>query len=138
MDVRIGSVLAATVALFVVGAVWYMPVFGTLWGKIHDFDKRTKAEQAVMQKSMMPWLIVQFLLGGVTAYFLAFFISLLPEQSVYSVAFWLWLGFNVPTQVSAVVFGGTAPKWMLTKIAIMTSGSLVGLLVAAWVVQIMG
>lgn len=26
MDVRIGSVLAATVALFVVGAVWYMPV----------------------------------------------------------------------------------------------------------------
>jgi hypothetical protein len=29
----------ATLAQFVVGAIWYTPLFGETWGQIHEFDK---------------------------------------------------------------------------------------------------
>lgn len=138
MDINFGAVVLATIAQFVVGAAWYMPLFGSVWGKIHGFEKHSKKEQAEMQKSMLPWLGVQLVLGGVTAYFLAVLISLLPGQSVYIIALWTWLGFCVPTQASAVIFGGTAPQWMATKIAVMAGGSFVCLMVSAWIIQMVG
>jgi len=47
-----------------------------------------------------------------------------PAENPYKMAFWMWLGFMLPVQVSAVVFGGTEPRWILTKIAIMAGGAL--------------
>jgi uncharacterized protein (DUF927 family) len=39
--------------------------------------------------------------------------------------------------VSAVVFGGTAKEWIVTKVAIMAGGSFVCLMVAAAVLSYM-
>ncbi len=137
MSINLFAVLVATVAQFVVGAVWYMPLFGNVWGKIHGFEKYSKKEQAEMQKSMMPWMVVQFILGGLSAFYVAMFASILPEYSVYTLAFWAWIGFIVPTQASAVIFGGTAPKWMSTKIAVMAGGALACMMVTAFVISFM-
>lgn len=136
-DINIMAVLVAAVAQFVVGAIWYMPLFGRLWGKIHDFDQYDKQSQAVMQKQMLPLLALQFVLGFLTAYVLAHFLAVVDAE-YYKVAIWLWLGFVMPTQVAAVIFGGTKPRWIVTKSAIMAGGSLVCVMVAAWVLQMMG
>ena len=48
-----------------------------------------------------------------------------------------WLGFVVPAQVSAVIFGGTEPKWVVTKLAIMSAASLLCLEAAAAVLHAM-
>ncbi len=136
MDINLWAVAAAAIAQFIIGAIWYMPLFGGVWGKIHGFEKYSKKDQAQMQKDMMPWLGVQFVMGLATAFVLAMAISLLPNQSVYAIAFWAWIGFFVPTQASAVIFGGTAPKWMATKIAIMAGGALACLMISAFILSV--
>lgn len=137
MDINYWAVLVASVAQFIIGAIWYMPLFGTLWGKIHGFDKLSKAEQNDARKGMMPLLLVQFLVTVVTTVVLAKFIVLLPDYSAYTLAGMIWIGFFVPVQVAAVVFGGTDPKWMVTKVAVMAGGSLACLLAAAAILNAM-
>lgn len=127
------AILLASVAEFVVGAIWYMPLFGNLWGKIHGFDKQPKATQKEMQASMMPFLVGQFLVTLVTTVVLAKLIMMLPSYNPYTLAVTSWIGFVVPTQVSAVIFGGTEGKWVTTKIAVMAFGSLACLLTAVFV-----
>lgn len=136
VDINLTAVLLAALAQFVVGAVWYMPLFGKLWGKIHGFDQKDKKTQAEMQKGMLPLLAVQLAMAVVTAYVLAHVIKAFPGDSAYKLAFWMWLGFIVPTQVSAVIFGGTEPKWIVKKIAVMAGGALACVLVAAWVIVV--
>lgn len=129
-DNNLLAVLAATVGQFAVGAVWYMPLFGKLWGKMHDFDKISKAKQDEMRAKMGPYYGVQFLATVLTAYVLSKMMEMLPNYSGYSLAVVLWLGFVVPTQVAGVIFGGTDEKWMVKKILVQAFGSLACLLVA--------
>lgn len=132
MDINYVAVLVASLAQFVFGAVWYTPVFGRVWGKIHGFDKVSKAEQQKMMKQMVPLLGMQFLVTVVTTVVLS---AMLAETSnawsAYAFAGLCWIGFIVPTQVSAVLFGGTEPKWVVTKILIMAGAAFGCMMIAA-------
>ena len=130
-NLNIGAVALATIAQFVVGAIWYMPLFGKLWGDIHGFNKLSKAEQTAARAKMMPLLGVQFAVTILISVVLAKFVAVLPDYSPYALAVMAWVGFVVPAQVSAVVFGGTEPRWIVKKTAVMAGGSLACLLVAA-------
>lgn len=135
MNINFLAVLIATVAQFAVGAAWYT-YFGKIWGEIHGFDKLPKATQEKMMKEMGPWYGLQALVTVVTSVVLAIFIFNQPEWNAYAMAAFFWVGFVVPTQVSAVIFGGTEKKWIVKKIAIQAFGSLVCLEVAALVFQL--
>lgn len=136
MDVSIVSVLAATVVMFAIGAFWYTVPFGKTWEKIHGFDKLNKQERAAMQKQMGPWFGVQLLVTVISAYVLAGLISLLPEKSPYMIAFMVWLGFVLPTNASAMIFGGAPKGYIWHKIGISSSELLLHLLAAAWVISL--
>jgi hypothetical protein len=137
INVNVAAVLVATVAQFIIGAIWYMPLFGKLWGKIHDFDQYGADTQAAMRKQMVPLLALQFVLGFLTAYVLAHFLVAV-DAAFYEVGFWVWLGFIMPTQIAAVIFGGTKPQWIVVKSAVMAGGSLLCVMAAAWIVHAMG
>ncbi len=138
MQLNYLAIFLATVAQFIVGAIWYTPVFGKLWGKIHGFDKQSKEEQQKMMKKMGPLLGMQFLVTLVTSFVLALFLAALPsEWHAFGMAGFFWLGFVLPTQVSSVLFGGTEPKWIVKKIAIMAGGSLACYMVGAAVLHLM-
>ena len=138
MDLNYAEIIVASLAQFAFGAVWYTPVFGRLWGKIHGFDKVSKVEQRKMMKSMGPFLALQLVVTIVTTVVLSTLLqNYSGDVSAYGLAALLWLGFIVPTQVSAVVFGGTEPKWMVTKILIMAGGALGCIMIAAAVLQAM-
>lgn len=136
MEVNLWAVLAATVAMFAVGAFWYMVPFAKIWGEMHGFDKLSAKQQKEMQSKMGPFYGVQLLVTIVSAYVLAHFIVALPSVSPYELVGWLWLGFVLPTQVSAVIFGGTKPQYVAQKIAIMAGEALLHLVVAAWVISL--
>lgn len=136
MDVNLMAVLAATLVQFVVGAVWYMVIFPKQWGEMFGFDKLSKEKQKEMQAQMGPYYGLQLLVTALSAYVLVYLTTVLPEASTYAVAFWVWLGFVVPTQVSAVIFGGVDAKWIPRRIGIMASGTLACLLAAAWVITL--
>lgn len=134
MDVNIMAVLVAAVAMFAVGGFWYMVLFAKAWGEIHGFDKLSKKEQSDMASKMGPYYGLQVVVTILSAWALAYFIVALPNVPWAIVAFWLWLGFIVPTEVSSVIFGGTEGRWIAKKIAISIGGSLVCTLVGAWVI----
>ncbi len=132
------AILIAAVAQFIIGAIWYMPLFGKIWGKIRGFDALASETQKQMQKGMAPLLVFQFLVTVVTTIVLSIFITYMPGNwNVYALAGFFWIGFVVPTQVSAVLFGGTKPEWIVTKILIMAGGSFLCLEVAAAIIKAM-
>ncbi len=125
MDINYVAVIAATIAQFIFGAIWYMPIFGKIWGKIHGFDQVAPATQKEMMKGMWKWLVVQFIFTLITTVVFAIFVNkVTTDWSLYTLAFHFWLGFILPTQAAAVIFGGTKPEWMLQKILIMAGAGL--------------
>lgn len=137
MDVNYLAIVVAAVAQFIIGAVWYSVLFGKLWMKIHDCDKLSEAELKKMQKQMMPFYGVQFVMTLITTVILAIFLSYVPNWNYYALAGFLWLGFVLPTQVSGVIFGNTEQKWIVKKIAIQAGMSIVGLEAAAIILHFM-
>lgn len=136
MTINYVAVLVAAVAQFIFGAIWYMPLFGKLWGKIHGFNALSKEEQAVMTKKMAPLLITQFIFTLVTTVVFAKLLNYFSgDWNIYCYALAFWFGFIVPTQVAGVIFGGTNPKWFIKKILIMVFGALGCMLIAAFVLQ---
>lgn len=130
------AIVIATVLQFIFGAVWYSFLFGKLWGKIHGFDKLSKDVQQKMMKQMGPFYGVQFLITLVTTFVLALFIAALPQDwNAFGMAGFFWLGFVVPTQISAVIFGGTESKWIVKKVAVQAGAALGCLEIAATVLH---
>lgn len=126
MDINYVTILVAAAAQFIVGAIWYMPIFGKMWGEIHGFDKVAPEMQKEMQKGMMPLLVVQFVMALVTSAVFGIFVATASTGwNLYALAGHYWLGFAAPMQVSLVVFGGTEPKWVIKKTLIAIGGSLV-------------
>lgn len=136
MNINLFAVILATVAMFIIGAVWYMKFFAEQWGKIHGFDKLDKNTQKEMQSKMGPYYFAQTVVTFISALVLSGLISILPNYSVYTLALLLWFGFVMPTQVSAVIFGGTKPEYIVQKASIMTGESIAHLFVAAWVISL--
>jgi hypothetical protein len=139
MDINYIAILVATVVQFIIGAIWYMPLFGNLWGKMHGFEKNSPEAQAEMRKGMLPLLVVQFIGTLVTSTVFVLLLNGMPyDWNRYGLVGFMWLGFVVPTQVSAVLFGGTPPQWIVKKILVMSFGSLACLEALAFVVVMMG
>lgn len=135
MQLNFLAIIIATSVEFIIGAVWYSALFGKLWGEMHGFHKLPKAVQQKMMKSMGPFYVLQAFVTLVTTFVLALFITYLPTWNAYAMAGFFWIGFVVPTQVSAVVFGGTEPKWMVKKIAVQAGASLLCLEAAAAIIH---
>lgn len=125
MELNYLAILLAVAAQFGVGFVWYGPLFGKLWGKIHGFDKLSKETQDKMMKEMGPYYGLQLLVTAITTVVLAIFITNLSGWNPYGMAFFFWLGFVVPAQVSSVIFSNTPKEWMFTKIGLQAGAALV-------------
>lgn len=136
MELNFLAILLATVVQFVIGAFWYSVLFGKLWGKIHGFDKLSKEVQQKMMKAMGPFYAIQAVMTLVSSVILAIFITNLPDWNAYAMAAFFWLGFIVPAQVSAAIFGGTEGKWLVKKIAVQAGAALVCIEAAAVVLRL--
>jgi len=136
MDLNYTLILVASVLQFIIGGIWYTPIFGKTWGKMHDFDKVAPEVQKQMMKDMWKLLVPQMLFTVVTTFVFALLLTGFPNDwNIYGLAAFFWIGFIVPTQVSGVLFGGTKPEWIVKKILIMAGGSLLCMLAAAFVLS---
>ncbi len=136
MQFNFVPIILAGVVQFAIGAVWYSFLFGKLWGRIHGFDKLPKEVQQKMMKEMGPYYALQALMTLITTVVLYIFIVYLPHNwNIYALAIFFWIGFVVPTQVSAVIFGGTEKKWIVKKIAVQAGASFFCLEAAAIIIH---
>lgn len=136
MQIHYITIIIAALVQFILGALWYSPlVFGKWWMQIMEADHIPKEELKKMQRSMGPFLFLQFVLTLVQTFVLAMalFYMKMPATGFasYAVAFWIWLGFMVPVQVSAVIFANTKKKFWAKQIFVMVTYQLIGILIAS-------
>ncbi len=139
MDFKINiiAVLVAVVANFVLGSIWYMPLFGKIWGKEMGYDPNMKPDKKVMIKGMIFMVIGNFLFAWVLAWTMAGwqFIpgskEMGPLVNAVNSAIFLWLGFYVPGHLGAIVW--EKKSWKL--FAINSGYNLVSLLVVAFILS---
>jgi len=113
MDFKINilAVLVAVVANFILGSIWYMPLFGKVWGKEMGYDPNIKPDKKVMMKGMAFMVIGNFLFAWVLAWTMAGwqFIpganEMGPLVNALNSAIFLWLGFYVPGNLTNTVWG---------------------------------
>lgn len=131
------AVFGAGVISMVIGFIWYSPlIVGKAWMKEKGYsaDSLKKA-----QKDMEKLYGLSFVLSLLTAYVLSHMVFLsdnfyqfgrLPTGLI--TAFWMWLGFIMPVQLTAAIFGDK--NWKLFAIdtgyqlaSVVSMGTVVGL-----------
>jgi hypothetical protein len=133
-------VVVATIAQFILGAVWYSPLlFGKWWMQIMEVGHLSKEELGKMQKAMAPFYALQFFLALITTFVLAHFLSMGkiadPTYSSYMVAFWVWFGFLAPMSISSVIWANTKKRYWMKQIGIMLGMQLIGIMLATWILS---
>lgn len=141
MNVEINylAVLVAAVVSMGVGFFWYSPFgLGKPWMRLKGYSQ----EQLKNEQNKMGILYgLSFVIALITAYVLShvmalsdYFYGYPAIQTGLTSAFWSWLGFMMPVQTTATIFGDK--KWEL--LCIDTGYQLFSLLAMGVVIGFMG
>jgi hypothetical protein len=106
------NIILAAVAVFIIGFVWYGPLFGKLWMKLNKLSKKQCADGKKNMPQKMGAMIVSIL---IMAYVLNTFVSG-SISAALTTGFLIWLGFYATNQLSPVLWKGTAIKAYLLDI----------------------
>jgi hypothetical protein len=125
------AVLAAAVARFAIGGIWFAPfAFGPRWGALLRID--AGAAKARMGRAMA----VDFVAGFVMAWVLANLLQFLGVTQLVSgarVSFFIWLGFIAMPFLSATMYEGRPlPLFAITAGFWLVSLVVMGGLIGAW------
>ena len=137
-DIQINylAVIIAVVANFILGFIWYTPLFGRAWAKEMGFDPDEKPPGSEMAKGLIFMVIGNFFLAYVFAHNIAVWdpetwgqgpSEMSKMANVASAAFFTWLGFFVPVDLNTVSW--ERKSWKL--FGINTGYHLISLLVVA-------
>jgi hypothetical protein len=122
------AILGGAVFLFIMGFVWYGPLFGKRWMKITGGENMSKEEMAEAMKGMTTSYILIFFSSLATSYVLYHFVKLLGNG--VEAALWIWLGFAMPMAAGAMF--DTKKGLILTKFLIVAGFQLITLVVLGW------
>lgn len=104
------AVLVTVVVNFILGFLWYTPLFGKAWGKEMGYPADMKPDPKVLMKGMLFMVIGNFLFAYVLAHNIEAwsFVPDMDQTSQFSMAlssaFFLWLGFYLPGELGATVW----------------------------------
>lgn len=104
------AILTAVVANFVLGFIWYTPLFGKIWGKEMGYDPNMKPATSEFVKGMVFMVVGNFLMAWVLAHnnaawqFVPDMKEMGPLGTTLNSAFFTWLGFYLPGQLGATVW----------------------------------
>lgn len=110
MHINMVAVLVAVVANFVLGFIWYTPLFGNAWAKEMGFDTSVKPAGGEIAKGMIFMVIGNFFLAYVFAHNIAAWNyvpgmdEMSPALKIVNSTVFTWLGFYLPVDLSAVAW----------------------------------
>ena len=129
----------AVLANFVLGFIWYTPLFGKVWAKEIGFDFEEKPENAIFVRALLLMIIGNFLMAYVFFHNIAVWNPITWGQSpsemsaiamAGNAAFFTWLGFYVPNDLSGIAW--EKKSWKL--FGINTGYNFVSLLIVAIII----
>ena len=139
LNINLLAVLLAVVANFILGFLWYTPIFGNAWAKELGFDITVKPPASVMVRGMAIMVIGNFLLAYVLAHNIAAWTYVPGMDSmpvigkILNASVFTWLGFYLPGDLSRVAW--EKESWKLFWIN--TGYHFLMLLVAATILTLM-
>lgn len=112
MELKINflAIAIAVVAHFILGFLWYTPIFGKIWGKEMGYDPNMKPDPKEMMKGMLFMVIGNVLFAWVFAHNIAAwgFVPGIKEMGVAAnammAAVFTWLGFFLPSHLGSTVW----------------------------------
>src|SRR5258706_14850383 len=115
MHINMMAILVAVVANFILGFIWYPPLFGKAWAKENGFDISIKPTGGERAKGMIFMVIGNFLMAYVFAHDIAAW-TFVPGANempgvanMMSASVFTWLGFDLPVELIAVT--GENESW---------------------------
>lgn len=139
MNISMVAILVAVVANFILGFIWYTPLFGKAWARELGFDMSVKPSGGELAKGMIFMIIGNFLMAFVFAHNIAAWSyvpgtdEMSPAMNIMNAVVFTWLGFYLPVDLSGVAW--EKKSWKL--FAINTSYHFLMLLVAAVILYYM-
>ncbi len=116
MEANYVIILVGALLSMVIGFVWFGPLFGKKWMQIMGATEMDAEKRKEMQRAAKPLYIIQFALSLLQVYIFSNFITWnsWSAQSV-GVAFFLWLGFVMPTVAGSAMWNNqpNKVKWAL-------------------------
>lgn len=108
------AIVIAVVANFILGFLWYTPLFGKVWGREMGFDTTQKPPVSAMIKGMVFMVIGNFLMAWVFAHNIAVWnpvtwglpasTEMTPAHHAIMASVFTWLGFYFPTDLGTVAW----------------------------------
>lgn len=108
------AIIIAVVAHFILGFIWYTPLFGKVWAKENGFDTTKEPPKGSLVKGMLLNLVGNFLMAWVFAHNLAVWnpatwglpvpAEMTPVGMAFAGAIFTWLGFFVPITLNSVAW----------------------------------
>ena len=138
IQVNFLAIFLAVVTNFVLGFIWYTPLFGKLWASEMGFDPKEKPPGGAMAKGMIFMIVGNFLMAWVFYHNMAVWnpetwglgpSETTPAANAGMAALFTWLGFFLPVDLGAVAW--EKKSWKIFSIN--TSYHLASLLVVAMI-----
>lgn len=107
------ALFIAVVANFVLGYLWYTPLFGKAWGEEMGFKMDQKPPTGALMKGMIFMVIGNFFMAWVFAHNMAAWNPVTwgqpageihPFGTAFEAAIFTWLGFFFPVDLGAVAW----------------------------------
>lgn len=126
------AVLVSAVVYFVIGAIWYGPLFGKAWVGLMKL-KKDDIKMSDMAKPMIGSFLGYLLLCFVLAHFVDYAMANTYLEGAQT-GFWGWLGFTVGTSAGTYLYGGKPMKLFALDNGYHLVGTVVaGVILAVWV-----
>lgn len=139
MHINMIAVLVAVVANFVLGFIWYTPLFGKAWAKEMGFDTSVKPASGELAKGLIIMVIGNFFLAYVFAHNIMAWSyvpgaqEMSPMSNILMSTVFTWLGFYLPMDLGVIAW--EKKSWKL--FGINTSYHFMMLLVASSILTLM-
>jgi hypothetical protein len=107
------AILITVVATFVLGFLWYTPLFGNAWSKEMGFNREEKPQVGIIIRGMFFMLIGNFFMAYVFAHNMAVWNPVTwglepspvsPSANALMAAVFTWLGFYFPNDLGSTVW----------------------------------
>jgi fatty acid desaturase len=128
------SVIVAAFASFIIGFLWYGPIFGKQWISLSNMSE--KDIKKAKEKGMAKQMVVSFIAALIMAYVLSLFINFGGNVNALvgvTVGFWIWLGFLATTMIDSVLWDNKPFALYLINVSHRLVGLIImGAILGAW------
>lgn len=128
------AILIVAVANFIIGFLWYGPIFGKAWIKAMKFTPNDIKKGK--EKGMAMPMFIAFITSLVTAFILAIFVGLAGANSVMDGAFvgiLVWFGFFLTASIGSMLWEGkSASLFYLNTSYDLVRFIIMAAILAAW------